>query len=310
MHIIEGNGRTVRTHMLRGPECQLVMKNGLGVNSWALAALYKRLGVRPRAIITSDPGFEWPESWDYLHRIGAPWLEANGFPPVTVVSRASEGVWRAREVRKTETLIEECERIGYPPSAAFGHKKCSMVYKAEPSFWWLQRQPWARLEHGMRRRIAVAIGYDFGERLRWEGKDEFTSNTTEREWCYPVYPLVDARLTYEDCEALCLEEFGEVPPGSACMFCPFNTLDDWYRFAHRHPEQYLRVVSLSRKTDRHVETDGVGFLRRAMPAGKRRLHVWHDGGYPDGPPPPDPGFAPTRLPGPVERDELPCECSL
>lgn len=320
------DGSEFRTHVRRGPECKIIMKMGLGTNSWALAALFKKLGIRPKAIVCADPGFEWDESWIWAARIGAPWLEQNGFPPITIVSRASEAKYRPR-AEKTESLLEECERINYPPSAAFGLKKCSMVYKAEPSFWWIQRQSWARFEYGMRRRINVAIGYDYGERRRWFGKDEFTSNSLESEWCYPTYPLVDARLDRDGCEDLCREEFGAfvsdfygydsqtfcggpVPPKSACKFCPNNSLADWYRLAERHPLDYERIVELSRRCEANVESDAVGFLWRAMPAGNRRLHIWHDNAYEGVPPPPVPGLPPPVNVSDDDPEEMPCECSL
>lgn len=332
--IVADNGRVIRTHILRGPECQMVVKCGLGANSWAMLILLHRQGKRPRAIITADPGYEWDESWLFMIHVGAHWLESVGFPVPTIVSRASEGKYRRREVRKVETLREECDRLEMPPSAAFGKSRCSMVYKAEPSFWWLQRQPWARLEHGMRRRIAIAIGYDADERHRWELADEFRSNKTEAEWSYPVYPLAEAGIGRDECERMCLDEFGPfveklygrkpqfrfsaredgpVPVKSACKFCPNNTIADWYRLARNHPNDYLDIVELSRRTEKNVTSEAVGFLRNAMPAGKRHLHVWHDGGYPDAPPPPVPGKGgPENFAAPTDdgRDEMPCECAL
>jgi hypothetical protein len=179
----------------------------------------------------------------------------------------------------------------------------------------------------MRRRINIAMGYDYGERRRWFGRDEFTSNKLEAEWCYPSYPLVDARIDRDGCEELCRTEFGPfveslygwsaddfcggpVPPKSACKFCPNNSIDDWYRLAHKHPNDYLKIVELSRKCDGNIESEAVGFLWRAMPAGKRRLHLWHDGAYADAPSPPIPGRVPVKPIKQNDIDDMPCECSL
>jgi hypothetical protein len=215
------------------------------------------------------------------------------------------------KITKTESLFAECDRLAMPPSAAFGLKKCSMQYKADPSLWWLQAQPWVKEEVAQGRRIAIAIGYDYGEPRRYEGRDEFTSNKTERRLAFPTYPLVRAKLDRDACIELIRSEGLPVPPKSACRRCPNNTLEDWYRLAERYPEIYLQAVELSRRSEANVHSSAVGLLRNAMPHGKRRLHLWHDGKYDNVPSPPIPGQkSPCEIDIEDDRDELPCECAL
>jgi hypothetical protein len=289
----------------------LVVKFGGGVNTWALLVLLRRQGRTPKAIVMADPGDEWPETIAYRDGVGRLWLERVGFPPVMVVSRASEAGYRRREVRKTETLLEECERLGSPPSAAYGMKRCSLTYKAEPSFWWLERQPWAARERAEGRRIAVAIGYDTSEPRRYEGKTEFTWRKAERDFSYPEYPLVEAGMDREACEAMIVDEGLPVPAVSACRFCPNNMMVDWRRLARDDPRHFERIVELSRRSDLTVREDSVGFMRTAGRSGMRKLHVWVDGGYGDAlPPPPDGSLDLLEDRPETDADDMPCECAL
>jgi hypothetical protein len=318
---------------------KLVAKFGGGVNTWAMLILLARECRRPDAILMADPGDEWPETEAYRDGIGAEWLRSKGFPPVTVVSRMNSslelrGYKRNHiaeifgsfvsfssepRITKTESLFDECDRLAMPPSAAFGRKRCSMQYKADPSLWWLQAQPWVNEEVEQGRRIAIAIGYDYGEHHRYEGRDEFTSSKTEAKLSFPVYPLVRAKLDRDACIELIRREELPIPPKSACRRCPNNTIEDWYRLAEQYPEIYMQAVELSRKSESNVDSDAVGLLRRALPDGKRRLHIWHDGGYENVPPPPVVGRncgrestedALRRLADEDDRDDMPCECAL
>lgn len=284
---------------------KLIAKCGGGVNSWALFVLLQRQGRRPDAIVMADPGDEWRDTEEYRDGVGAAWLARVGFPPVTMVSRASEAAFRPR-ASKVETLFEECDRLASPPSAAYGLKRCSMQYKATPSFWWLQRQPWAIEEHRAGRRIEIAIGYDFGEN-RHVGRDEFKEKL-EAEWCFPSYPLVAAKQDREACEELIRSAGLPVPPKSACMRCPNNKASDWTRLYQTRRDIYDEAVDLSRRSESVITSPAVGFLRGFAPNGKRALHVWHDGGYGSAMPPP-PGSGMT-IANDDDRDQIQCECSL
>jgi len=42
-----------------------------------------------------------------------------------------------------------------------------------------------------------------------------------------VYPLVDRRVTRKACIAWLMSRGLEVPPKSACTFCPFKSINSW-----------------------------------------------------------------------------------
>jgi hypothetical protein len=119
--------------------------------------------------------------------------------------------------------------------------------------------------------------------------------------CYePWYPLFEAGIDREGCEALIREAGLPPPPKSACTFCPNNQLEEWVRLRERHPDRFAYAVAMSRRAEATVQNDRVVGLMRCNPRGKRQLHVWADGGYPD-------------LPAPRaanDDDTMPCECAL
>lgn len=270
---------------------KIVFAYGGGVNTIAGLVAIQRLGVVPTAIVMTNPGSEWKHTEHYRDVIMPQWLKSVGFPPVTVIDRASEGVHNARAWR-LETLNEECLRIKSVPSIAYGWKKCSAKYKGDTSRWWIARQPWALDEWAAGRRVVKVIGYDAGEPERV--RDAF-QNKWENDRMIPWYPLYDAGIDRDQCISLITSAGLPVPSKSACTFCPSNTLEEWRLLRKVEPEAFAAAVAMSRNAE--VTTPDVVGLMRCNKHGERQLHRWADGDY-----------------GEIENDAMdvpaPCECAL
>lgn len=309
------------------PDRLVVVAYGGGVNTIAAMIRLKRLGVRPTAIVMSDPGSERSSTTWYRDNVMPPWLASVGFPSITVINRVAEGEHVDRAWR-LETLYDECMRIGALPSVAYGYKKCSQKYKGDTSRWWIARQPWALAEWaevvetievplkagGHRkekrpkvtgRQIYKVIGYDVDERSRVMAAFQ---NPWENSRLVPWYPLVEANMGREECLDLIRDEGLEVirngkrlPSKSACTMCPNNTYDEWEEVRDDEPEAFAAAVALSRRASANVEAPDVVGLMRCNPAGKRQLHVWADGGYPE--------LIPARS-DEDDNEAMPCECAL
>ncbi len=299
------------------PLGEVVVSYGGGVNSVALLILLHRLRIVPRAIVMADPGAERRATIRFRDEVLPPWLDRVGFPRVVVITRAAEGAYRERAWR-LETLLEECLRTKSLPSVAYGWKKCSQKYKGEPQRWWIARQAWAVAEWEAGRRLVKAIGYDVDEGRRV--RRAFATPWEEARFV-AWYGLHDAGLTREDCEDLIRDEGLELPPKSACVWCPNNTLAEWGFARREEPEAFADAVRMSRNAAAQIEQPDVVGLMRCNPHGKRQLHVWAEGGYADG--------AAGTLPAAIEalqangldvidveriaaeeRDAMPCECAL
>ena len=277
---------------IRIPNGRMVVTYGGGVNSAAMLVLLYQLGVRPRAIVMSNPGHEWPETLRHRDEVMQPWLRRIGFPSIVVVTREEEAQYRPRSQHQG-TLGQECLSKRMLPSVAYPpHKRCSLKYKRDPQLWWTERQAWAQEELSCGQQMVKCIGFDAGEDHRI--KPTF-SDELEAAMFTPWYPLYEAGLERADCIALIQRAGLPVPRKSACTFCPNNELQDWIDLRDRHPPLFAQAVAMSRRAASGLENpDVVGLLRGCMPRGQRQLHVWVDHGCPD------PGADGDRV--------IPCEC--
>lgn len=285
----------------------IVVSYGGGVNSVALCAWLatsSHVGA-VKAIVMADPGSEHEHTKRYRDWIMPDFLRAAGLPQITIVNRIDEGQHRPRAWR-LETLEQECLRIKSLPSVAYGYKKCSAKYKAEPQRWWLERQQWVVDLWARGEKITRTLGYDKGETRRVQKalRVEWAPDLERQRFRY-WYPLHDAGLDREGCERL-IAHVGLPPAGkSACTFCPNNTFSEWEALRRNEPEAFERAVAMSANAELD-QPDVVG-LMRCNRHGKRQLHVWSAGGYPE--------FV-THAVNPDEEkeidedtDDMPCECS-
>lgn len=278
------------------PRGLVVVSYGGGVNSVAVLCLLAELGIVPHAIVMADPGSEWAETVRFRDEVLPAWLDAHGFPRVTVINRIEEGE-HVKRAWRLETLRDECLRTNALPSVAYGWKKCSAKHKGDTQRWWIARQAWAQVEFAAGRRLRKVIGYDFGEPGRV--KKSF-QNEWENARFVPWYPLFDARMDRDACEALILRSGLPLPPKSACTYCPNNTLAEWETLRRVEPARFAEAVAMSLGAEANIESPDVVGLMRCNPHGKRQLHVWAEGGY---------ELKPSNSDD-DNGDAMPCECAL
>lgn len=282
---------------LVAPDGELIVSYGGGVNSVALLLALHDAGIRPRAITMADPGSERAGTMTFRDGPMREWCVRVGFPEIIVLERRLVGIGRARTWR-LETLYDECVRIESLPSVAYGWKKCSAKYKAEPQRWWCEVQPWVQEAWAAGRKIVKAIGYDLDEKRRvdasanveWKPANE---STRFASW----YPLYELGLDRDGCLDLIAHHGFVAPPKSACTYCPNNTIDEWKQLRRDEPEAFAKALAMSEGA-RLTAEDSTG-LMRCNPRGARQLHVWNAGGYPDLPPDDPEGLA----------EDMPCECA-
>lgn len=247
---------------------ETVVQYGGGVNSVAMVLLLAEQGHRPALIVMSDPGAEWPETHAYREEVMNPWLVRAGLPTVTLVKRSVEVAFRSGG-SMPDTLEEACLRTKTIPSAAFGFSGCSDKHKRIPALWYMERQAWAREVWATGRKIRKCIGYDTDEPRRLRSA---FGEARENDRYYPSYPLFDAGMDREACEALILRHLPSLPRKSACMWCPNNLIADWVELRRRYPDVFARAKGM--ESNATIDSpDIVGFMR-CNPHGKRQLALW------------------------------------
>ena len=249
----------------------LIVAYGGGVNTIALLVRLRDLGQRPDAIVMADPGSERKGTHPYRVTVADPWLRAQGWPTVTVVTLAEEAKYRPRAKDTAQrTLREECAQLHALPSIAYGWKKCSQKYKARPAVWWTERQSWAVAAWARGEKITRAIGYDAGEDRR--ALDTF-GDPKESARFAPWYPLHAAGIDRDGCVDLIRSAGLPVPSKSACTFCPSNTLQEWGDLRRDDPEAFADAMGVSREAFDGLDVPDVVGLMRCNPPGRRQLHL-------------------------------------
>lgn len=88
---------------------------------------------------------------------------------------------------------------------------------------------------------------------------------SKTEWIDNYYPLVDARLTREDCKKIIAEHGFDVPPRSSCYFCPYHRDRYWAWLKKTYPDQFQRAIEFDVKLrNSQPGLDGEAFLHDSL----------------------------------------------
>lgn len=85
--------------------------------------------------------------------------------------------------------------------------------------------------------------------ISWQGIsfDEVYRIKPSRDlWCEHRFPLIDLRLTRNDCLAWMEKHGYPKPPRSACVYCPFHNDEEWLRLKTEEPIEFERAAQFER----------------------------------------------------------------
>ena len=192
---------------------KMVISYGGGVQSTALVVLAMQRGWKIDEIVHVDLlDAESPATREYVSYF-AGWLQTVYGRGITILQRDLYGDMLARPAFTPA-----------PWRAADGsfmlRRQCTRQYKVEPIRRYLY-------EKYRRERIALMLGISVDEfhRMRDSGSARIEN----------VYPLVDERLSRNDCRAI-LERAGlATPPKSSCWFCPYRSARSQAELIRQYP---------------------------------------------------------------------------
>ena len=186
---------------------------GWGVQSWTIAAMIA-LGHMPpiNLAIHADTTHESTATYDHA-RTWTPWLAEHGVTVITVTAPSTD----IRVADNYNGVFIPAITVD-PATGGKGmlSRQCTDRWKIRPI-----RSKLRELlgHHPKQGDITALIGISFDEWHRMRDSDA--------KYIVNSYPLVDMRMTRNDCVQWLTAHHLPVPPKSACVFCPFHTQSHW-----------------------------------------------------------------------------------
>ena len=213
--------RTRQVHAIiakkeREPNCKYVVSYGAGVDSTAMIIYLIKHNFPLDYVIFSDTGSEIPETYSYIPTMQK-YLEKHNIPYVETMNR------------KRESLYDKCMRRHVIPSIVW--RWCTRDTKITPIY--------ARYRKD-RTHTYQYMGINYSEAKR-ESISKVRSVTT-------LHPLIDAKITADQCRQIILDEGLELPLKSGCFFCPHNNLSRWHWLYKTHPDKFAQSMKLEQNS--------------------------------------------------------------
>lgn len=178
-----------------------------------------------------DPG-EWPAAYEHLAEVVEPLCRRHGIEFVWLTSRD----YPVRDARSLFAWLKARKQI--PVSGP--NRICTIVAKVERFERWLADR-WPNQV------VEVRVGFEAGEEARVRNDPNAGNrkpHTPGRAIRINRFPLIERGLCRCRCYALVRASGHPVPPGSACVFCPYASRGAWQLFSRTQPRAYARVVKL------------------------------------------------------------------
>tara|TARA_Y100000310_G_scaffold65548_1_gene61034 strand:+ start:119 stop:862 length:744 start_codon:yes stop_codon:yes gene_type:complete len=170
---------------------------------------------RPDFIVFADTHHETQGTYDFAER-WAPWLGEHGLQVVTVEGTRTQVIL---EGRSRQAVMIPAFTLGARGNRGQIRRQCTYAWKIAPIRHFIRNELKAR---GEKKRAGAAecwqgISLDEWRRMR----------TSDVQYISNEYPLVDLRMTRQDCLEWLKSHDLPAPPKSACTFCPFHNLAAW-----------------------------------------------------------------------------------
>lgn len=203
-----------------------ILSLGWGTQSFTLAAMSALGEIDPVDFaINADTTHERTATYEFAKR-WTPWLEERGLKVVTV---------QPKQARVLDLSTTNVMSIPIPAFTLSGNgngqvqRQCTGDWKIAPMRRYIQSvragQP-----------VEQWIGFSLDEFQRMK-----TSNV---KYITNRWPLIERRMTRFDCQKWLERHELEIPPRSACVFCPFHSRAEWRDIRDNAPEDWAKAVEV------------------------------------------------------------------
>jgi len=201
-----------------------ILSLGWGIQSFTLAAMAALGDIEPiDYAVHADTTHERTDTYTFAEKY-TPWLEERGVKVVTVKDeKAAIEVWQGKHIPvMADNGIDEAGRA---------LRTCTQRWKIAPMRRWIQK-----LRNGQPVEQWLGISLDEVQRMKQSNVKYITNR----------YPLIEMKMSRWDCK-LYLERNGlEIPPRSACVFCPFHSRSEWRDIRDNAPEDWSKAVQVDK----------------------------------------------------------------
>jgi hypothetical protein len=212
---------------------------GWGVQSFALAAMVA-LGDLPMvdAVIHSDTTHEGEGTYAFARKY-TPWLEERGVKVVTVSQpeQAAKVTTDKTDIPAFSAVVDlpnGKQEVTIPAHTSTERggmlrRQCTQRWKIAPIRRWLQAN-----RNGLQVETWLGISLDEVQRM----------GPSDVKYIVNRWPLIEKRMSRHDC-TLYLERHGiEIPPKSACVFCPFHSRNRWREMKLENGADWQKAIEV------------------------------------------------------------------
>jgi hypothetical protein len=206
---------------------------GGGVQSTAALVLAARREIDFPLFVFANVGndSEHPQTITYVQNVALPYAAQHGVELVTVQSTRF-----GTPITLYEHITHEgLHSIAIPlrgQNGAPGRRSCTKHFKVLPIARELKRRGATPADPAL---MGLGISIDEFQRMR---------TASPIAWQRLAYPLIDLRLTRQDCERIITDAGLAIPPKSACWFCPFYSPARWREMQRTTPDIFMNAVVL------------------------------------------------------------------
>lgn len=247
-----------------GTPARAIFSFGGGVQSHAVLALAAAGKLHYDAFVFANVGAdsENPDTLAYIENVTKPYCEAHGLPFVEVAKRNRAGelvTLRADAMRQDKTSFP------IPAFAGTGGqvmRSCTHDWKIRIVDRWIRAQGWPHVV------IGLGISTDEWQRAKdgqWQDRENMEkAGHRFGFWKRREFPLIDLRISRNDCHRLIAETGLPLVPKSSCYFCPFQKMDEWKRMRAQRPDLFEQAAEL----EAAINTRGKDEYYSLTPTGK------------------------------------------
>jgi hypothetical protein len=226
-----------------------VLSLGAGVQSTTMALMAEHGEIkRPNCAIFADTGWEPKAIYAHLD-----WLEGQLSYPVMRVKR---GDLRADTIAATNSTGGKFAAIPWHTKAdngsrSMGRRQCTSEYKINP------------IQRAVRWLLGGKATPGGCEMLIGISTDEATRMKPSRvRYIVNSYPLIDLRMSRNDC-LWWMEKHGYPKPAkSSCLGCPFHSDSEW-RAIRNNPDEWADTIAIDKAIRKQPKFQAEQFMHRS-----------------------------------------------